>query len=211
MQHPRTKSSAPAIDRRIRSLAQTPALDGVRPLLAPLFPLGLPGGTITIASSTALWLRRRDRSGGANIVAAALLGWLVHRGVKIVYRRERPRVAGVRRRTDSFPSGHTTGTTALALTAAYVLRRERLISRRKAAAVGIGAPLLMGAYRVIADEHWATDVAGGWLLGAAIALGCGAFLAEPKRKTYKQAARGREPKSSSASRRARPERSSSRA
>ena len=28
----------------------------------------------------------------------------------------------------------------------------------------------MGAYRVLADDHWATDVVGGWLVGAAIGL-----------------------------------------
>ena len=47
-----------------------------------------------------------------------------------------------------------------------------------AVAIGSGAPLLMGAYRVIADDHWATDVAGGWLLGGAIGLACNAVLAD---------------------------------
>jgi membrane-associated phospholipid phosphatase len=58
------------------------------------------------------------------------------------------------------------------LTLAEVLRREGFISTRRAAAIAIGAPALMGAYRVIADDHWATDVIGGWMLGGAIALTC---------------------------------------
>ena len=121
-------------------------------------------------------------------MTAAWLGWLAHRAVKLCYRRERPVRPGVRRRTDSYPSGHTTGTTALALTLAHVLRRERLISSKRAAAIAIVPPALMGAYRVIADDHWATDVIGGWLLGGAIAL---------------IATRGRESTSSGVSRRAR--------
>ena len=169
---------AGAVDRRVRHLAQSPAMDSARFALWPLFPLGLPGGYLTIAYATARWLHRRRRGGGPRIVTAAWLGWLVHRAVKLGYRRERPRRADKRRRTDSFPSGHTTGTTALALTTAYVLYDQRLVSARRAAVIAVGGPLAMGAYRVIADDHWMTDVVGGWMLGAAIALSCGATLAE---------------------------------
>lgn len=109
-------------------------------------------------------------------MTAAWAGWLVHRGIKLVFVRERPHRRGQRRRVDSYPSGHTTGTTALAVTAAQVLARQGLVSPRRAALIGVGAPLLMGVYRVIDDEHWATDVIGGWLLGASIAFMCGALL-----------------------------------
>ncbi len=165
-------------DKRVRRVVQRPELDGIRSLMTPLFPLGLPGGYITMAYATAHWLRRRGRRGGPAIVTAAWLGWLVHRAVKVGYRRERPLRPEVRRRTDSFPSGHTTGTTALASTAAIVLHRERLISTPAAIAIGVGAPAIMGAYRVIADDHWATDVFGGWMLGAAIGLACNAAVRE---------------------------------
>jgi len=36
----------------------------------------------------------------------------------------------------------------------------------------------MGVYRVIDDEHWVTDVVGGWLLGGAIGVTCNAALAD---------------------------------
>jgi len=184
-QQPATSNQQPAtrmvhgptnFDKRVRRVAQRPALDGIRTLMSPLFPLGLPGGYITMAYAAAYWLRRRGRHGGPAIVTAAWLGWLVHRAVKIGYRRERPLRPDVPRRTDSFPSGHTTGTTALASTAALVLHRERLISMPAAVAIGVGAPAIMGAYRVIADDHWTTDVFGGWMLGAAIGLACNAAL-----------------------------------
>src|SRR5436305_11537443 len=115
----------PKLDRRIRRAAQAPTLGVARKVLAPLFPLGLPGGYITIGYGTAHWLRRRGRSGGPAVVTAAWLGWLVHRAVKLGYRRERPPRPGVRRRTDSYPSGHTTGATELALKLEDVLSRDR--------------------------------------------------------------------------------------
>ena len=162
----------PLIDRRIRQFARRPAMDGARLVLAPLFAIGLPATCITIAHATSFLLHQRRRRGGPAIVRAAWLGWVLHRAIKLGYRRERPPRPDVRRRTESYPSGHTTGTTALAVSLAEVLRRQALISTRRAAAIAIGAPSLMGAYRVIADDHWATDVIGGWMLGGAIALAC---------------------------------------
>ncbi len=168
----------PPLDRRVRRAARTIRAYGVHRILWPLFPLGLPGVYITIAYALAHRLHRRKRTGGPAIVTSAWLGWLVHRGVKLVYERERPRRRDARRRFDSYPSGHTTAVTALAVTSAYVFGRQRLISRGSAVACATGASLLMGAYRVIADDHWATDVAGGWLLGGAIGLACNAVLAD---------------------------------
>lgn len=164
----------PRLDRRVRRMARSKSMNAARVLLSPLFPIGLPGSYITAAHVTSHLLRRRRKHGGPAIVSAAWLGWLVHRAVKLGYRRERPRRPGVRRRTDSYPSGHTTATTAFALTLADVLLRERVLSRERAAAIAIGAPALMGVYRVIADDHWATDVIGAWMLGGAIALACSA-------------------------------------
>jgi membrane-associated phospholipid phosphatase len=171
-----------ALDRRIRRLAQRPQLDPARVILKPLFPIGLPGGYIPIAYATARWIHRRHRHNSRAIVAAAWLGWLVHRAVKLGYFRERPRKPGVRRRVDSYPSGHTTGATALAVATALVLRREELISTKAAVAIAGSASIAMGAYRVLADDHWATDVLGGWLLGSAIGLTCYATLGQRRRR-----------------------------
>lgn len=168
----------PRIDRRARRLARSRPGRALDAVMWPLFPIGLPGGYITIAYATARALHRRGQRGGPAIVTSAWLGWLVHRAAKLVYRRERPRRPGIKRRTDSYPSGHTTGATSLSLTTAYVLHRQRLISLPRAAAIATIPPIVMGAYRVISDEHWATDVVGGWLLGSAIAFGCSAALAD---------------------------------
>ena len=170
------------VDERVRRFARRPELDAARVALSPLFPLGLPGGYITVAYATARWMRRRRRHGSPAIVTAAWLGWIIHRAIKLGYFRERPRKAGARRRTDSYPSGHTTGTTSLAVATALVLRREKVFSPGVASVVAIAPPALMGAYRVIADDHWATDVIGGWLLGSAIGISCYAALDERSRR-----------------------------
>jgi undecaprenyl-diphosphatase len=152
-----------------------------------MFALGLPGGYVTVAYLAARWLRRRNARGGPAIVTSAWLGWLVHRGAKLVYSRERPPSPRVRCRTDSYPSGHTTGATALALTTALVLERQGLVSRRRACAIAVGAPLAMGVYRVIDDEHWITDVIGGWLLGTAIGIGCDVALGNAQPRLVRKA------------------------
>ena len=170
------------LDRRARRFAQRPMFDGARLVLEPMFPIGLPGGYITIAYATARWIRRRKGRGASAIITAAWLGWLVHRGVKLVYFRTRPPKPRVRRRVDSYPSGHTTGTTALAVAAALVLRRDERISPGRSVLMALGAPALMGAYRVVADDHWATDVIGGWLLGSAIGISCYAALGDESRR-----------------------------
>jgi membrane-associated phospholipid phosphatase len=201
-------------DRRARRLAQQSTLDTVRLLLKPLFPLGLPGGYVTIAYATARWMNRRQARGGRAIVSAAWLGWIVHRAVKLGYFRERPWRPDVRRRTDSYPSGHTTGTTSLSVATALVLERNDLVSRETAAAIAIVPSALMGIYRVIADDHWATDVLGGWLLGGAIGFTCDAALGgfdprAPRVVRSKQARREMESRSKRPRRRGRRERLSS--
>ena len=162
----------PAIDRRVRQLAGVPRAHGIDAAMWPLYPVGLPGGYLMIAHVAARWLKHQRRPGGPAIVTSAWAAWLAHRGIKLVYHRERPRRRNHRRRYDSYPSGHTTAATALAFTSATVLRRQGIISTRTAATLAIAVPALMGAYRVIADDHWATDVIGGWTLGLAVGLVC---------------------------------------
>jgi len=184
----------PAIDRRVRRLANSAAFRPVAAAMRPMFPLGLPGGYIAVAYLLARSLRQKRRAGGPAIVTSAWAGWLVHRAIKVVYRRERPRHGGRRRRTESYPSGHTTGTTALSITAARVLSREGVISVSEAVALGLLPPVVMGTYRVLADDHWATDVVGGWLVGAAIGLTCDAVLGETRSPRVLEALRRRGPR-----------------
>jgi membrane-associated phospholipid phosphatase len=160
---------ATRIDRRARRLARSRAGRLAHLALAPHFPIGLPASYITIAYLAHRRMRRCGVHGSGALVAAAWFGWLSQRAGKRMYARARPlsdRAATPR--FDSYPSGHATGATALSIAAARVLRRNRVLSPRAAAALWYGAPIIMGASRILDDEHWASDVVGGWLLGLAI-------------------------------------------
>lgn len=144
--------------------------------LAPLDLGGYPGAYMPLALGGALWLRRRGRDEGWVLPVAALGGWAAHRLAKFVYHRPRParRPGRRRKKSSSFPSGHTVAATALYGGGALALHRAGVIRRGPATTIGVGMPALMGMSRVALDWHWATDVIGGWLLGAAVALAVGA-------------------------------------
>jgi undecaprenyl-diphosphatase len=101
------------------------------------------------------------------IVAASLFGFsLLVALLKRVYHIDRPDVTAAI--TFSFPSGHTSGSTAVCMVLGYVLRREK-IAPRFGLIVATLVPFLVGLSRIVLDMHWASDVLGGWLIGAAYA------------------------------------------
>ena len=136
----------------------------------PIELFGLPGAYIPVALLMARQLRRRKRRGGATIIKAAFAGWLAVRLSRLVIHRPRPpRPRHRRPKSEStFPSGHTTGVTALALVAARVLNDEQILTNGQSAALGIGWPLVTAANRVYVREHWLTDVLGGLALGVSV-------------------------------------------
>jgi undecaprenyl-diphosphatase len=87
----------------------------------------------------------------------------------------------LRQPDQSFPSGHTAATAALALTVARLLERSGHL-RPRAARVGAAlVTLAVAETRLMLDEHWPTDVLAGALLGAATA--CSALAVAPRRAT----------------------------
>ena len=140
----------------------------------PIEMLGLPGVYIPIALFLARqWRREQRQRGSTAITKAAFGGWLALRLSRLVIHRPRPPRPPHRgsKRESTFPSGHTTGVTALALAAALVLRDEHVLTGKQAAALGIGWPLVTAANRVYVREHWFTDVLGGLALGVSAAMG----------------------------------------
>ena len=67
----------------------------------------------------------------------------------------------------SFPSGHATNAMATYLLAALLIAQIR---RSLWVALAIGVAATIGASRILLGVHWPSDVIGGWLWGAAIAL-----------------------------------------
>lgn len=145
------------------------------PVLLKLFLvitwLGSSVPVITIAIALAAWLwHSRGRRVAAVVAVAAATAAALFLVVKQLFHRVRPPGAIIYHITTySFPSGHATTAAAIFVTAAYVLRRESLISRGLAITLGVAGPLLIGISRVYLDVHWATDVLGGWAAGLFVA------------------------------------------
>lgn len=129
---------------------------------------------VAVAAAILLWFAG-PRLAAACIVATPFVANALFDVAKRSYARPRPRgLGGPVDSSYSFPSGHATASAAVCGTLAYVLWREGLVRGYVALALAIGIPLIVGASRVYLDVHWATDVIGGWCLGAAIAT---AFVA----------------------------------
>ena len=119
-------------------------------------------------------------------VAGGDLSYVV---LKHLVHRARPPGALVHLSTFSFPSGHTVGATTLYLGLAWIISR-RHASRPVRVAAWAGAVLIavaVGATRIVLGVHYASDVIGGFALGAfwvvAAATAWGAYeLSRPPRR-----------------------------
>lgn len=163
-----------AFDRAVHDAAERAYSRWLEVALSPIEVLGLPGFYIPLALLIARRLRRRRAfRAGRTVIAASVAGWAALRTSRVFYARVRPPRPAHRapKSERSFPSGHTTGLTSLAIAAALVLQHEGVLTRLEALALGVGVPLATGFDRAYVREHWATDALGGWLLGGAVALG----------------------------------------
>lgn len=117
-----------------------------------------------------LLLRERGSRGGA---AAVLLASAGSTGLAKLFDHVLPHRSPPPGRhsptTPSFPSGHSMETAAVALTAAYVLTRERLGHPLVVVPTALALPITSGAGRFYLDRHWATDVLAGWVAGVGVA------------------------------------------
>ena len=111
------------------------------------------------------------RRGIVACLLAPVLALATYTGIRRFYQHARPpSVAGLTEATSSFPSAHSTASTAVYCTLAYVLWREKMLPASIALTLAIVPPLLIGASRLYLDVHWATDVIGGWVAGVLIAV-----------------------------------------
>ena len=126
--------------------------------------------TVCLIGALAIWMRGARRA-AAPLALAVVIAPLATRTLKPVFARLRPGYVDDGGRSFSFPSGHTTIATAVALTLAYVMVRER-VAPRLAPVIAAAFVLAVAASRVYLAEHWVTDTVGGVAIGTAIAAAC---------------------------------------
>jgi undecaprenyl-diphosphatase len=150
-----------------------------------LHPLGKWWGQMPLAAGVAaLTWRTRGKYAALPIAgasaSAAALAWVLERALP-----QRVPPPGRHSPTEpAFPSGHSLQTTAVALTAAYILQQEYGTPRVATASLAALLPIASGLGRIYLDRHWLTDVLGGYLLGVAIAAPAlaGYQVAKPRRR-----------------------------
>jgi len=133
-------------------------------------PVGL-GVLVTAVSATVAARRRSWRPVVLGLIGAAGIG-LVITLAKTLVGRDRPPslVAAITESGYSFPSGHATGTSAIALLCAWLVTRHLATSwagRVTVYATALGFTGVIGFSRVYLGVHYVSDVLAGWLLGTA--------------------------------------------
>ena len=157
-------------DARVRGRFPRRRRRATKAIVTALGPLGKEYVHAPIALGLAAYVwRRGSREGAAVIPFASAASVALGRLLEARLRHRRPPPGRHSRVEPSFPSGHSLETTAVALTSAYVLGREGLVSPRILLPVALAVPGVSGAGRLYMDRHWGSDVLGGLLAGGALA------------------------------------------
>jgi undecaprenyl-diphosphatase len=171
-----------AIDRRLIMLLREPGdvnnPIGSRNIEEAVRDITALGGTtlvlvVTLVAVLAFVFHKR-RIHGLVMGGAVLAAWASSQATKALYGRPRPDLVPHEAYvySASFPSGHSTMSTAAFLTLAMLVASLESKRRSKALAYGLAAFVVVGVgfSRVYLGVHWPSDVLAGWCLGAAWAL-----------------------------------------
>lgn len=125
------------------------------------------------------------------ITAGSALGVTI---LKAVIDRVRPGVGVLVETSSSWPSGHASAGLALALAVVIAWRAAGLRHWRAVAALVVPVGMLVGYSRAYLAVHWASDVAGGWLVAVLVtavvvfAFDTGPRVSQPARPWLRAAA-----------------------
>jgi membrane-associated phospholipid phosphatase len=173
-----TLASVQVVDDDVYRRANEFRTGVVTPVMHVLDVLGSGWILIPLRIAVAVWLavRRRWR-----LLSAWLLIWLMSEVAinmfKAWYERPRPPGSLVGTRGFSFPSGHAVATAATAIALVLVLLPPGH-RRRHWEVYAVAFAFVMALSRVYLNAHWFTDVVGGTLLGATIALAGAGLVTE---------------------------------
>jgi undecaprenyl-diphosphatase len=157
------------LDRAVRGVAMrmhSPLLDA---FFWTITSIGEKYVQVPLAAFVAWLVSRRNLTIVALLMLCGLVASEFVDVIKAFFVVIRPTTGLLERHSTSFPSGHVTGTMAMALFLGFVAARNE---RHARIVWGVGGSLviLMAASRVYLDMHWTSDVIGGALIGAAIGL-----------------------------------------
>ena len=130
---------------------------------------------VTVSAAGFLLVVRKY--GAALLLLVAVIGGAgLSESLKLGIARARPDLIPINMDISgmSFPSGHATLAAVCYLTIAALLAHEQQKRRVKAYVIfaAVLVTLMVGLSRIYLGVHWATDVLGGWCLGAAWAILC---------------------------------------
>ena len=133
-------------------------------------PVGMP--IIAIAAMAILSIHRRSWTPVILIVASGGGSLLMTVVGKQLFGRDRPPLADAvppYEHSASFPSGHTLNAVTVIGVIAYLLILRQTTFRAKTVTIATAAlfAFTTGIDRIYLGHHWATDVLGAWMLGAA--------------------------------------------
>ncbi|HYE43481.1 MAG TPA: phosphatase PAP2 family protein [Caulobacteraceae bacterium] len=132
-------------------------------------------GIVALVVAGFLFIQRRPLA-GVTLLTALLGGVAMSQSLKLLFGRERPPLPyqAAEAVNASFPSGHAMLSAVAYLTigaiVAKALPRRRL--KTYVMTVAVLLTLIVGLSRVYLGVHWASDVLGGWMVGAAWAAAC---------------------------------------
>lgn len=165
-----------SIDRAIGDFFFGLRSDSVTPAVKGFSELGTTTGFVVVLLITLVWTLAFLRNGRYAVWLTVSLvgGWLLNKVLKALYSRERPDLWESLVVPDgySFPSGNAMISAAFFGLIALLLLRSRKAGNRVWAAIVLLIVLLIGVSRLYLCVHYASDIVGGFLAGAVIAVLC---------------------------------------
>ena len=123
--------------------------------------------TLVVATAVLLVARKRYAEALMLVLGLALV-FIAVNVTKDALDRARPGDSLVSTSGEAYPSGHAAYATAWVAVAVVLTRRLRLVTSGVLVTIALVIAAAVGISRVYLRAHWASDVAGGWGLGAGI-------------------------------------------
>ncbi|MCK8487777.1 phosphatase PAP2 family protein [Paenibacillus sp. MBLB2552] len=165
-----------SIDRGIGDFFYELRSDNLTPAVKGLAELGSTTGFVVVLLLTLVWTLVYLRNGRYAIWLTVSLagGWLLNKVLKVMFSRERPELWDRLVVPDgySFPSGNAMISASFFGLIALLLLRSGKSGNRVWAMIVLLLIFVIGISRLYLGVHYASDIVGGFLVGAVLAEVC---------------------------------------